>query len=209
MASSRDCPCDSASCRDSRQEAKSHEQSLQEAVYQAQVSAGSKRLYGQQRLLFLKKWLPAETVRVILLPAETVGRKLNHIDSLCRKLFTKHNSLSRKQEIAQTAETTVLEKWLPLENVRVILLPAETVGRKLNHTDSLCRKLFTKHKSQQGARDCRQSRWKPNMMNSLCRKRKMRTRLYPEIKFVKRSILNDTTCHTNMMSKTIRFKIYV
>ena len=32
-----------------------------------------------------KKWLPAETVHVILLPAKTLGRKLNHKDSLCRK----------------------------------------------------------------------------------------------------------------------------
>ena len=46
------------------------------------------------------KWLPAETVCVILRPAETLGRKQNHRDSLCRKLFTKHNSLGRKQEIA-------------------------------------------------------------------------------------------------------------
>ena len=49
-----------------------------------------------------EKWPPAETVRVILLPAETaetLGRKLNHMDSLCKKLFIKHNSLGRKQEI--------------------------------------------------------------------------------------------------------------
>ena len=32
-----------------------------------------------------EKWLPAETVSVILLPAETLGRKQNHTDSLCRK----------------------------------------------------------------------------------------------------------------------------
>ena len=43
MASCRDCLCDSPSCGDSQQEAKSHGQSLQEAIYQAQVSAGSKR----------------------------------------------------------------------------------------------------------------------------------------------------------------------
>ena len=49
-----------------------------------------------------EKWLPAETVRVILLPAETVGRKQNHTDSLCRKLSTKHNSLGRKQKIANS-----------------------------------------------------------------------------------------------------------
>ena len=48
-------------------------------------------------------------------------------------------------------ETTVQENWLPAETVRVILLPAETLGRKLNHTDSLCRKLFTKHNTTTAA----------------------------------------------------------
>ena len=43
-----------------------------------------------------EKWLPAGTVRVILLLA--LGRKVNHTDSLCRKPFTKYSSLSRKQE---------------------------------------------------------------------------------------------------------------
>ena len=49
-----------------------------------------------------EKWLPAETVSVILLPAETLGRKLNHMDSLCRKVFSKYNSIGRKQEIADS-----------------------------------------------------------------------------------------------------------
>ena len=39
---------------------------------------------------------------MILFPAETLGRKLNHTDSLCRKLFTEHNSLARKQEITDS-----------------------------------------------------------------------------------------------------------
>ena len=43
MASCRDRPCDSASCRDSRQEAKSHGQSLQDDFPSTTVSAGSKR----------------------------------------------------------------------------------------------------------------------------------------------------------------------
>ena len=51
-----------------------------------------------------EKWLPPETVPVILLPSETLSRKLNHTDSLCRKLVTKHNSLGRKQEITVSAE---------------------------------------------------------------------------------------------------------
>ena len=50
-----------------------------------------------------EKWLPAETfLCVILLPAETLGRKLSHMDSLYRKLFIKHNSLGRKQEITDS-----------------------------------------------------------------------------------------------------------
>ena len=40
---------------------------------------------------------------MILLSAENLGRKLNHTDSLCRKLFTEHNSLGRKQEIAEVS----------------------------------------------------------------------------------------------------------
>ena len=44
-----DCPCDSASCRESRQEAKSHGQSLQEAIYQAQQSRQEARDRGQSR----------------------------------------------------------------------------------------------------------------------------------------------------------------
>ena len=44
IASCRDCPCVLASCRDPRQEAESHEQSLQEAIFSwTVVSAGSKR----------------------------------------------------------------------------------------------------------------------------------------------------------------------
>ena len=37
------------------------------------------------------------------------------------------------------AGTTVHEKSLPAKTVHVILLPAETLGRKLNDTDSLRR----------------------------------------------------------------------
>ena len=49
-----------------------------------------------------EKWLTVETVRVILLPAETLSRKQNHMDSLYSKLFIKHNSLCRKQEITDS-----------------------------------------------------------------------------------------------------------
>ena len=47
MASCRHCLCDSASCRDSQQEAKSHGQSLQEAINQAQKSRQEARDRGQ------------------------------------------------------------------------------------------------------------------------------------------------------------------
>ena len=40
------------------------------------------------------------------------------------------------------AETVVLGKLLPIDAVRVIKLPAESLGRRQNHTDSLCRKPF-------------------------------------------------------------------
>ena len=32
--------------------------------------------------------------------------------------------------------TVIYEKWLPAETVRVIVLPAESLGRKQNHADS-------------------------------------------------------------------------
>ena len=54
-------PCDSASCRDSRQEAESHEQSLQEAIYQVQQSRQEATDRGQSE------------------------RKPNMTDNLCRK----------------------------------------------------------------------------------------------------------------------------
>ena len=50
----------------------------------------------------LGKYLSAETVRVILLPAESLGRKRNHTDSLCRKPFFVDGSLGRKQEITDS-----------------------------------------------------------------------------------------------------------
>ena len=61
MASCRDSPCDSASCREHRQEAKSHGRSLHEAIYRAQQSQQEARDRGQSR------------------------RKPNTTDSLCRK----------------------------------------------------------------------------------------------------------------------------
>ena len=37
------------------------------------------------------------------LPVETLIRKLNYSDSLCRELFPKHNNLGRKQKIAEVS----------------------------------------------------------------------------------------------------------
>ena len=47
--------------------------------------------------------LPAETsVLGKLLPTETLGRKQNHTNSLCRKPFFVDGSLGRKQEITES-----------------------------------------------------------------------------------------------------------
>ena len=43
------------------------------------------------------KLLPVETARVILLPAETLGRKQNHANCLCNKPFFADSSFGRKQ----------------------------------------------------------------------------------------------------------------
>ena len=72
MASCRDCPCVSASCRNSRQEAKSHGQSLQEAIYQAKQSRQEAIDRGQFR------------------------RKPNMTDSLCRKRKIADSFISRE-----------------------------------------------------------------------------------------------------------------
>ena len=65
----------------------------------------------------------------------------------CRACLSYLASAETVRDLLLPAETTIHEKRLPAETVRVILLPAETLGRKLNHTNSLCRKLFTKHNS--------------------------------------------------------------
>ena len=63
------------------------------------------------------------------------------------------------------AETTVHEKWLPAETVRVFLLPAESPAEK--------EAIYQAQQSRQEARDRGQYRPKPNMTDSLCRKRKL------------------------------------
>ena len=71
------------------------------------------------------------------------------------------------------AETTVHEKWLPAETVRVILLPADSRQEAGSHGQSLQEAIYQALQSQQEARDRGQSRRKPNMTDSLCRKRKL------------------------------------
>ena len=58
----------------------------------------------------------------------------------CRDCRSYLVSTETVPDLLLPAETVVLGKWLPSETVHVILLPAESLGRKLNHTDSLCRK---------------------------------------------------------------------
>ena len=73
----------------------------------------------------------------------------------CRGCPSYLASAKTVRELLLPAGTAVHEKWLPAETVRVILLPAETLIRKLNHTDSLCRKLFSKHKVSAGSKRSR------------------------------------------------------
>ena len=97
---------------------------------------------------------------MILLPAKSLSRTLNQMDSLCRKLFTEHN-------------------------MQEVIYRAQHAGSYLPSTT--CRKLFTEHNMQeaiyqaqqsgQGARDHRQSRWKPNMMEVLAGSLNWRTHL--------------------------------
>ena len=62
----------------------------------------------------------------------------------------------------------------------MIKLPAESLGRKQNHTDSLCRKPFYVDSSlSTGARDHGQSPRKPNMTDSLCRKQNLADSFIP------------------------------
>ena len=46
--------------------------------------------------------IPAKTVLMIVLPAETLGRKQNHADRLGRKPFFKYSRLNTNQEIADS-----------------------------------------------------------------------------------------------------------
>ena len=80
------------------------------------------------------------------LPRKSVVRLTDRPD-MTLDVYRGRKTTMQQQQQKLPAETTVHEKWLPAETVRVILLPAETLGRKLNHKDSLCRKLLTKHNS--------------------------------------------------------------
>ena len=110
MASCRDCPCDSASCRNSRQEAltrtvswqeaESHGQSLQESIYQAQQSQQEARDHGQSQ------------------------QKPNMMDSLCRK---------RKlaDSFIPCGSVTHLVKNTQVSDVRLIWTPCIILGQTL------------------------------------------------------------------------------
>ena len=45
------------------------------------------------------KWLPGETVCMIVLPAKSLGRKQKLMDTLDRKPFIMYSSLSKKRKI--------------------------------------------------------------------------------------------------------------
>ena len=77
------------------------------------------------------------------------------------------------------AETTIHEKWLPAETVHVILLPAESRQEAESHGQSLQESIYQVQQSLQEARDHGQFRRKPNMTDSLCRKRKLADSIIP------------------------------
>ena len=84
----------------------------------------------------------------------------------CRDCPTYLASAETVCDLLLPAETTFHEKWLPAGTV-------ETLGRKLNHRQSLQEAIHRTHQSRQEARGCRQSRRKPIMTDSLCRKHKL------------------------------------
>ena len=51
-----------------------------------------------------------QRLRVILHPAESIGRKKNHEDSLCRKPVFADGSLGRKQEIVDSLGSAEAKK---------------------------------------------------------------------------------------------------
>ena len=93
MASCKDCPCDSASCRDSRQEAESQGQSVQEAIYQAQQSRQEARDHGQSL------WKPNMTDSLCskhkladsFIPCREIGKFHGTLCLACLHTLTKHS----------------------------------------------------------------------------------------------------------------------
>ena len=88
----------------------------------------------------------------------------------CRDCLSYLASAVTVRDLLLPAETTVREKWLPAETVRVILLPAETRQEAKSHGHSLQVAIYQAQQSRQEARDHRQFLGKPNMTDSLCRK---------------------------------------
>ena len=64
-----------------------------------------------------EKWLPAETVRVILLPAETLGRKLNHTDSLFAGSYLPCTKVKAESKRSRPVSAEVKNVGLSLQEV--------------------------------------------------------------------------------------------
>ena len=112
MASCKNCSCNSASCRDTRQEAESHGQSLQEAIYQAQQSRQDARDHGQSRRkpnttdsLCRKRKLADSFIPCVIYNREDLTQKrelpyMQHtgeiLNGCCSELFTVGNSLKKQ-----------------------------------------------------------------------------------------------------------------
>ena len=100
-------------------------------------------------------------------------------------------------------ETTVHEKWLPAETLPVILLPAQTLSRKLNHTDSLCRKLFTEHNSLGGKQEI-PSVSAETKYDSLCRKGKLANSFIPCVLVTGETKMSGKSAHNQRQSKFLK-----
>ena len=94
----------------------------------------------------------------------------------CRDCLSYLASAETVHDLLLPAKTTIHEKWLPAETVSVILLPAKEAK---SHRQSLQEAIYQAQQSRQEARDHGQSRRKPNMMDSLCRKCKLANLFIP------------------------------
>ena len=71
---------------------------------------------------------------MIMLPAESLGRKQNHTDSLCRKPFFADGSLGRKQDFTVWAEAKYDGQSLQEVKISRLVYTLCLLSRKFKHT---------------------------------------------------------------------------